>query len=267
MKMMHGFSRTKVSLSLLAMLTLALLVSCKKNEVTSHADPVISYKQKIVSVAEDVPMTPIKPDSTGGPISEYRVSPLLPKGISLDRLNGTISGNPSDTLLPTRYIITAIGPGGIGTDTITFSVGTVAFNYGSTGTFTLEKGSTDLNITPIGPSVLAGTFTQYFVSPSPDSLTLKTGLKFNAQTGQINGVPSVLTSATEIPTPATFTITGISTAKKATSATISIFVNDKKPSFGYNYGGSFTVGTSVGNLITPTKTSNSGSIIKYRLAS
>jgi hypothetical protein len=219
-----------------------------------------------VSVAEDVPMTPIKPDSTGGAITEYSASPLLPKGITLNKLNGTISGTPSDTLLPTRYIITATGPGGMGTDTITFSVGTVAFNYGSTGTFTFEKGSTDLNTTPISPSVLAGTFTQYFVSPSPDSLTIKTGLKFNAQTGQISGVPSVLTSTTEVPTPATFRITGISTANKATAATVSIFVNDKKPDFAYTYGGSFTVGTSVGTLITPAKTSVSGNIIKYRLA-
>src|SRR5215471_8517172 len=131
MKMMHGFSRTKVSLSLLAMLTLALLVSCKKNEVTSHAAPVISYKQKIVSVALDVPMTAQKPDSTGGAITEYSVSPILPKGISLNKLNGTISGTPSDTLLPTKFVVMASGPGGVGRDTITLSVGTVAFNYGN----------------------------------------------------------------------------------------------------------------------------------------
>src|SRR5215467_405281 len=116
MKIMHGFSRAKVSLSLLAMLMLALLVSCHKDDVVRTAAPIISYKQKIVSVAEDVPMTPIKPDSTGGAITEYSVSPLLPKGISLNKLNGTISGTPSDTLLPTRYLITATGPGGMGTD-------------------------------------------------------------------------------------------------------------------------------------------------------
>ncbi|HET7897304.1 MAG TPA: putative Ig domain-containing protein, partial [Flavisolibacter sp.] len=191
---------------------------------------------------------------------------MLPKGLALNKANGEISGTPSDTLLPTKYVVTATGPGGLGRDTITLSVGTVAFNYGTNGTFVFEKGSTELNGTAISPLVLAGTFRQFFVSPSPDSLTLKTGLKFNAQSGQISGTPTILTSTTEVPTPATFTITGISTSNKAASTTISITVNDKRPDFGYTYNGSFSVGTSVSSLLTPSVKTTSGAILKYRLA-
>src|SRR5690242_16978138 len=132
MRMMHScFSRKNTSFLLLTMLTIALLISCRKNK-DQEAKPVISYKQKTISLNVDMPMTAIKPDSTGGSITGYSVSPILPKGISIDRLNGTISGKPSDTLLPTKYVVSASGPGGIGTDTITLSVGTVAFNYGAT---------------------------------------------------------------------------------------------------------------------------------------
>jgi hypothetical protein len=94
----------------------------------------------------------------------------------------------------------------------------------------------------------------------------RTGLSFNTQTGQIAGTPTQLTSTTEIPAPYTYTVTGISSGNKATSTTISIFINDKKPVFTYTFSGSYTVGTAVGNTLTPTKLIGSGNIVKYRLA-
>jgi hypothetical protein len=260
------FLRKNLNNSLLAVITIALLFSCKKDEVVVVKQPVISYQQKIISLAEDMAMTPLRPDSTGGVITEYSVSPSLPKGIVINKLNGVISGTPSDTLLPVKFVVTATGPGGIDTDTLIMSVGTVAFNYGATPTFTFEINSTAISTTPLSPVILAGTFNQFFVSPSPDSLTFKTGLKFNAATGQISGTPNKLTSTTEVPTPVTFTITGISTSNKATSAPISFIINDKKPAFTYTFAGSFTVGTSIGNTLLPTVLSTSGIIKKYRLA-
>jgi len=261
--------KRNTSFTLLTVFSVALFFSCKKDDVAKQA-PAISYKQKIISVAEDVPMTPVKPDSTGGAITEFSVSPVLPKGISLNKINGTIGGTPSDTLLPTKYIIRATGPGGVGADTITLSVGTVGFNYGATGSFVLEKG-TVLN-TPISPVVLAGTFRQYLISsPYPDSLSLKTGgLTFSPTTGQISGSATKLTSTTEIPVPAIFSITGISTTGKTASATISITVNDKKPSFSYPSSGStFSQGTPLGNILIPVNNldpinNTIGKVIKYR---
>jgi len=260
------FLRKNLNYSLLALLTIAVLFSCKKDETVVIKQPVISYSQKIISLAEDVAMTPLKPDSTGGVITEYSVSPSLPKGILINKLNGVISGTPSDTLLPVKFVVTATGPGGIDTDTLMISVGTVAFNYGTPATFTFEINSTAINTTPLSPVILAGNFNQFFVSPSPDSLTFKTGLKFNAATGQISGTPNKLTSTTEVPTPVTFIITGISISNKAASAPVSFIINDKKPAFTYSFNGSFTVGTSVSTTLQPTVLSTSGVIKKYRLA-
>ncbi|MGO8055729.1 putative Ig domain-containing protein, partial [Rhizobium leguminosarum] len=95
------------------------------------------------------------PDSTGGAIEEYSVVPLLPKGISINRTNCVISGQASDTLSPTKFVVTATCPGGRASDTLLLSIGTIAFTYGVSGTFTFEKGSTELSTTPISPTILA----------------------------------------------------------------------------------------------------------------
>ena len=73
------FLRKNLNYSLLAVLTIALFFSCKKDETVVVKQPVISYSQKIISLAEDMAMTPIRPDSTGGAITEYSVSPLFLK--------------------------------------------------------------------------------------------------------------------------------------------------------------------------------------------
>ncbi|AEW00028.1 Ig family protein [Niastella koreensis GR20-10] len=271
MRMPHyRFSMKLLISTLFALLIAQLFFSCKKSDKVTTPLPVIAYKQKVISIAEDVSMTPVKPDSTGGAITEYNINPLLPKGLLINKTNGEISGTPSDTLNPTRFIVTAKGPGGMATDTITMLIGTVGFNYGNLGTFTFEKGSTDLSVTALSPQILAGTFVQFFCAPSPDSLTIKTRLKFNSKNGQINGIPDSVTSTDEVPKPATFIITGITTTNKAASATINIYVNDKKPNFAYTYPGSFSVNTSVGtsasSLLTPTVLTNSGVIKKFRMA-
>ena len=264
--MKSSFSKRNSTLSLLALLAIAALFSCKKSNNDVGAKPIISYQQKIISIPVDETMFAVRPDSTGGPITEYTIAPMLPKGITIGVKDGVISGKASDTLSPTRFVVTATGPGGKATDTLTIAIGTVGFTYGNTGVFTLEKNSTALASTPISPVIVAGTFTQFFLAPSPDSLRIKTGLTFNAQTGQISGTPTLLTSTTEVPTPVTFSITGISTANKAATTTISFIINDKKPNFYYTFGGSLSVGTSVGSTLVTTKAATSGNIIKYRMA-
>jgi hypothetical protein len=250
----------------LILLTITLVYSCKKSDTHIERAPIISYQQKIISIPVDAPMIAVRPDSTGGAISEYSIQPSLPKGININRVNGVISGQASDTLSPRRFVVTATGPGGRASDTLLLSIGTVAFTYGVSGTFVFEKNSTELSTTPISPTILAGSFNQFFLTPSPEILTSKTGLTFNTQTGQISGTPTNLTSTTEVPTPFTYTVTGISTGNKATSTTINIIINDKKPSFTYTFAGSYTVGTAVGNTLAPTKFAVSGGIVKYRIA-
>ena len=270
MRITHSsFSTKNLSLLLLAIFSIALLFSCRKEKDVT-AQPKISYQQKNISVPVDQQMVPVRPDSTGGPITQYSINPSLPKGISINTTNGVISGKASDTLSPTKFIVTASGPGGAAYDTLTISVGTVGFNYGATGSFVLEKGT--VLTTPISPVVLSGSFSQYLISsPYPDSLTIKTGnLTFSPSTGQISGSATKLTSITENPVAATFTITGISTTGKTASATLSITVNDKKPSFSYPSSGStFSVGTPIGNLLTPVNNLDPinnviGKAVKYR---
>ena len=267
MRIFHPWSsRKNASLWLLALLAIALIYSCKKSTDDVQHPPAISYQQKVISIPVDETMIPVRPDSTGGPIKEYSIQPLLPKGLMIGKDNGVISGKASDTLTPTRFVVTATGPGGKDSDTLTIAIGTVGFNYGASGVFTFEKGSTELSTTPISPTIIAGSFNQFFLAPSQDNLTTKTGLTFNTQNGQVAGTPTTLTSTTEVPTALTYTVTGISTGNKAASTTISIIINDKKPAFTYTFSGSYTVGTALGNTLTPTKFTSSGNIIKYRLA-
>jgi hypothetical protein len=267
MKIMQFWSSKKyTTISLIVLLTMALVYSCKKSDQHIERAPVISYQQKIISIPVDASMIPVRPDSTGGAITEYSIQPMLPKGISINRINGVISGQASDTLSPTRFVVTATGPGGRASDTLLLSIGTIAFTYGVSGTFVFEKNSTELSTTPISPTIMAGSFTQFFLSPSPENLASKTGLTFNTQTGQISGTPTTLTSISEVPTPVTYTVTGISSGNKATSTIIKIVINDKRPSFTYTFAGSYTVGTAVGNTLTPTRLAASGGIVKYRIA-
>lgn len=250
----------------------AVVFSCKKTDTTPVPKaPVISYNQKIVSVnvGEQIP-TLIPDSSKGGSVTQYSIYPGLPKGLSLNQVNGVISGTPSDSLAPTRFIISAYSKIGIGHDTITIAVGTVGFVYGSTGNYVFTKGSTDLATTALAPTVLAGAFKKFFIDPnsSPNDLTSKTGLSFDQSTGKISGTPSRLTSVagSEVPVPLTFVITGVTQDNKVAYDTIKITVNDVAPSsVAYNFKGSFNVNVAMGAALTPTA-SGTGPVVKYRLA-
>ena len=126
MRIIHPWSsRKNVSIWLLALLMIALIYSCKKSTDDVQHPPVISYQQKVISIPVDETMIPVRPDSTGGPIKEYSIQPLLPKGLMIGKENGVISGKASDTLTPTRFVVTATGPGGKDSDTLTIAIGTV----------------------------------------------------------------------------------------------------------------------------------------------
>ena len=57
-------------------------------------------------------ISPNSPSSTGGAISLYTVSPLLPAGLSLDPGTGIITGTPTAALSQTTYTITGINAAG-----------------------------------------------------------------------------------------------------------------------------------------------------------
>src|SRR5215831_13402727 len=108
MRLMNPWSPKKnAGILVLAMVTTALIYSCAKTNDAFNHPPVISYQQKIISIPVDQQMIPVRPDSTGGPINKYFTLPELPKGITINEATGVISGKASDTLSPTRFVVTA----------------------------------------------------------------------------------------------------------------------------------------------------------------
>lgn len=253
----------------------AAVFSCKKSDNTKPPSlaPVISYNQKIVSVNVGESIPALIPDSSkGGSVTQYSIYPGLPKGLSLNQANGVISGTPSDSLNPTRFIISAYGPGGLGRDTITVAVGTVGFVYGATGSYTFTLGSQDLSTTALTPTVLAGTFKKFFVDPNTTDFTAKTGLSFDPATGKITGIPNQLTSKTETSAPYQLIVTGVTNDNKVAYDTLNITINDAVPVVAYPFRGAFTQGVPMGGLLIPAVTTSLsgnltlGKVIKYRLA-
>jgi hypothetical protein len=252
-----------------------VLFACKKsNTPAAPKPPVITYNQKIVSVNVGQSIPTLVPDSSkGGSIAQFSIYPGLPKGLSLNQVNGVITGTPTDSLNPTHFVITAFGPGGMGHDTIVLSVGTVGFVYGSSANYTFTLNSTVLTTTALAPTVLAGTFKEFFIDPSisPNDLTTKTGLSFDKATGKISGTPTKLTNqTTEVPTPVTYIITGITQDNKAAYDTITITVNDVAPAgMLYPFRGSFAAGSAMGTALTPVTSlgvATPSTVKKYMLA-
>ena len=263
-------TQTCLSKLLLAMILTTVFFACKKSDSKpAPQTPVISYNQKIVSVKVGESIPTLIPDSSkGGSVTQYSIYPGLPKGLSLNQINGVITGTPSDSLNPTRFVISAYGPGGLGRDTITIAVGTVGFVYGTTGNFVFTKNSTDLATTALAPTVLAGTFKKFYLDPNSTDFNTKTGLNFDPATGKISGTPSKLTSASEVPTPYQLVVAGVTYDNKVAYDTINITINDAAPvTAGYAaFKGSYTVGVGMNTLLVPVA-STTGPVVKYRLIS
>ncbi len=167
-------------------------------QITVDAPPSgLSYSLSTQNFTTGVAITSITPSiTTGTGTVTYSVSPSLPIGLSINPINGVISGTPTAVVASANYTITATSMYGSTTAIINFATGNAptGLSYSSPNTFI--AGTT---INAIAPILNVGTGSiVYTVSPN-----LPAGLTIHPNTGLISGTPI---AGIAVPS-ATYTIT------------------------------------------------------------
>jgi len=80
------------------------------------------YSPSSVNQNLNVPITPLKPTSSGGAAIAYSVSPALPSGLALDGTTGIISGTPAAASAAKTYVVSATNLAGTATASLTILV-------------------------------------------------------------------------------------------------------------------------------------------------
>jgi len=156
-----------------------------------YKPPVISYTGSPFNFIKGTAITPpISMTNTSDPIET--VTATLPPGISVDN-TGLITGTPTAVSAQNTYGITASNEGGSATVVLQIQVWIEApffsYTYGPYN-FTVSNA-----ITPITASDIIGDPVFYVaLLPAPQ---LPTGLSINSNTGEISGIPVVVTSSNE----------------------------------------------------------------------
>ena len=185
-------------------------------QVNDVAPSSVAYSSTFLQLTKDTAMTPDEPTNLGGTVTSWTITPDLPNGLSINAVNGTISGTPLSVSTATTYTINAANSGGSATVSITILINDAppsSINY-SPSSSVLTKGTTMGNVTP---TYGGGTPTSWTITPN-----LPTGLSFNTSSGEIGGTPTAVSPQT------TYTITATN-AGGSGSTTITIQVNDVPP--------------------------------------
>src|SRR5438477_6058085 len=173
-----------------------LMVACGDGGQASLATPKLSYNGSIpfpAVVGEAIVLTP----AVSGTVDQYRVSPSLPSGLSIDELSGVISGTPTKASGPATYVVSATGAGVRVTFPLVLSVTEPPNSLSYVSPVSATVGAP---VAPLSPSI-AGTVEHYAVSP-----TLPTGILLDSASGILSG------TATEARNLAPYPITANSPA-------------------------------------------------------
>lgn len=143
--------------------------------------PVISYLPSNFSLTKGASIGQITP-LVNGQVDNFTISPNLPSGLSINPINGFISGIPTTASSATNYIVTARNTAGTDTARINLRI------YQPAPTISYSIKSKTFNLyQPISPEwapVVTGEPTTFTISPA-----LPRGLVINQTTGAISGTP------------------------------------------------------------------------------
>lgn len=188
-------------------------ISITVNEVAPAG---LSYSPSSVTLTNGTAANTLTPTSTGGDISSFSISPVLPAGLSFNQTTGAITGTPVGALSSTTFTVTATNDAGSATATLTITVNNAA-PAGLTYSNSPNVASSGTKISDLVPSFTGGIATSYAINPA-----LPGGLTIHPSTGIISGIP------TDIAAAATYTITATNSAGSTTKA-VTITVNEAAP--------------------------------------
>ena len=151
----------------------------------NDAAPAIAYGSGAYTFTKGTSIAIPAPQSSGGAVVTWSLSPTLPAGLAFNTTDGSFSGSPTALLAATAYTVTATNTGGSTQATLTLTVNDAApaIAYGS-GAYTFTMG------VPIGtllPQNSGGAVVIWTLSPA-----LPSGLSFSTVDGSISGTPGAL---------------------------------------------------------------------------
>ena len=163
-----------------ALMAVCALAACGDGGHGSPAAAKLSYNGSIpfpAVVGEAIVLTP----AVSGTVDQYRVSPSLPSGLSIDELSGVISGTPTKASSAATYVVSATGAGVRVTFPLVLSVTEPPSGLSYVNPVSATVG---VALAPLSPSI-TGIVDHYAVSP-----TLPPGMVLNSTSGILSGTPS-----------------------------------------------------------------------------
>jgi hypothetical protein len=171
--------------------------------------PAISMERIYWQYTRTQPVSMPPPVNTGGPVTNWSISPALPTGLSLDSTTGRITGTALVAAPNGEYTLTGSNPGGSDSMILVIDIVDVRPQFSfRQSPVTLTKGTA----ASVLPEISGGNAPNWSVAPA-----LPAGLTLDASSGAIFGTPTTRTAATDYVVSAT-------NAGGTSSATVSISV-------------------------------------------